>query len=483
MKNAVEEKIDSIVTDAPSFEEVWNKVDTTKLVTKKSKKPWIIGFVSGAVALSATIAIVTPIALINRAPESYTGVRLLKEPAKAQYNHQTSVISNVFKAKLNNFSAKFADLAFKEMEDKDDNLCVSPLSLYMALALVEQCAGGNAREEILSALGMTHSDVETMTRPLFERSTREYYSDSNEPTLLGKESLTNSIWMDPTFNKKQACLDELADNMYCYPYEADWQRHNMEANRALRRFIADETNGLIDHDWNIGSDTAFLLMNTLYWKDSWLNDGEAIDKWLSTYSFTNSKNEKKDLDAYCGTYLQGRAYQNEKYITFPARTNHGYYLKFVMPKDGVSLDEIWNENTIKEVNVLNYFSNFRDEEERKQYFTRCIFPEFEVGGKLDLENIFRSGFGIEEIYTNPYSMGTLTDDLVVCSGAIQETKLNINKKGGEGAAVTMVWDKVTSTGPDEYTTVYENFIVDRAFGYILSDCDNTPLFAGVMNNI
>ena len=482
MKNVIEDKIDKSISDVPSFDETWNRVDVTKLEKKKSKKPWIIGLCSGGAALVLTAAVVTPLALLNKTPESYSGVTLLRHPAKAEYNSNTSVISKDFKEKLNNFSAKFTDLAYDYLNSDGENQCVSPLSLYMALSLVEECTSGTARDEVLSALGMTHEDVSTMTKPLFESSTREYYGGDTSKTLMGRESLTNSIWGSPSFSKKDECLDDLANNLYCYPYEADWANNNKSANSALRKFISEQTNGLIDHDWNFDTSTLFLLMNTLYWKDAWLETGEELAKWTSDYSFEDYAGLKKSMTAYRANYINGKTYESEAFRTCFARTSHGYKLKFVIPKDGYSLKEIWNQNTIKEVNSVDYGAGAFDDLNNKQYQTRCIFPEFSLSYVLDLGEIFRDCLGINEIFANPRSFSTLTDDYCLCGGALQETRLDITKKGGEGAAVTIIYQSEATSYRDA-ELVSEDFVVDRAFGYILTDSNDVPLFSGVVNQI
>ena len=60
----------------------------------------------------------------------------------------------------------------------------------------------------------------------------------------------------------------------------------------------------------------------------------------------------------------------------------------------------------------------------------------------------------------------------------------MDKKGIEGAAVTVIqMDGATSAGPGEYERVYEDFIIDRAFGFIITDPYDVTLFSGVVNSL
>jgi hypothetical protein len=60
--------------------------------------------------------------------------------------------------------------------------------------------------------------------------------------------------------------------------------------------------------------------------------------------------------------------------------------------------------------------------------------------------------------------------------------LEVNRKGIEGAAVTII-PGAGAPGPDEYEDVYVDFLVNKAFGFILTDPYNTIIFAGVIYSI
>ena len=80
------------------------------------------------------------------------------------------------------------------------------------------------------------------------------------------------------------------------------------------------------------------------------------------------------------------------------------------------------------------------------------------------------------------SFATLTDENAYCSQVRHVAQLNVDKKGIEGAAVTMITD-AGAMAPDFWTDVYADFVVDRAFGFIITDWYDTTLFAGVVGNI
>ena len=60
--------------------------------------------------------------------------------------------------------------------------------------------------------------------------------------------------------------------------------------------------------------------------------------------------------------------------------------------------------------------------------------------------------------------------------------MNVDEKGIEGAAVTVISGDPTSAGRGE-NIVYETFLVDRSFAYILEDPYQNILFSGDVNTI
>ena len=80
--------------------------------------------------------------------------------------------------KLDNFAAKLTYEVYSD-SNKKTNICISPVSVYMALALATECANGETRNEILNAVGVTYDEVKNFTKVLYAFSNREYYYTIN----------------------------------------------------------------------------------------------------------------------------------------------------------------------------------------------------------------------------------------------------------------------------------------------------------------
>ena len=76
-------------------------------------------------------------------------------------------------------------------------------------------------------------------------------------------------------------------------------------------------------------------------------------------------------------------------------------------------------------------------------------------------------------------MSSLLNEQACFSDALQINRLKVTKKGFEGSSV-FVMPGVGSTAPMQ--TMYQEIVIDRSFGFILTDSYNIPLFTGIIAN-
>lgn len=378
------------------------------------------------------------------------------------------------------FAAEMASAAYKDYE-KSKNFVIAPVSVYMALSLAAQCSAGNTRAEILSSLGVTYEQLNS--------GFSDYYrSLFNESTRNGKISelttFTNSIWLDNSFEAKQNCIDMLADNYYCYSYHADFRNENEAANAAVREFVKDKTRGLIDKDFDLSVDTLFALINTLYFKSIWNSTGDELSFTDKTYDFVNYDETQKSIKLLQGYYRRGKVYEDDIFKTFYTTSYGGNKIKFILPNDGYSVDDVFTSENIAKINSVTDYSAV-DEVNKIIYHTRCLFPEFSVSYDSDIKEQLKK-IGINDLFDkNLCNYTALTDDGAYCSRVIHSAKLEVNRSGMEGAAVTIIENAPTSAAPEPvvYENVYFDFIIDKAFGFIVTDRYDNTLFSGVIKNI
>lgn len=381
------------------------------------------------------------------------------------------------------FAADFASLAYKKYE-KEANFAVSPLSAYMALSLAAQCSVGETQSEILSVLGISYEQLINGFSDYYRSVFNEYTvrGEDGDKKLSGMVDITNSVWIDSHSTYKQDCIDILADRFFCNSFGAEFKDKNDEANRAVRQFVSDKTRGLIDRNFNLSPDTAFALINTLYLKDVWNAFGNELSFTDRNYIFTQSDGSKKETKLLQGYYTQGRVYKDTNFKTFYTLTENGNRIDFIVPEEGYTVKDVFTaENITKVKNIKDY--NAIDNDKKEIYCTRCLFPEYSASYDGRINQIVEK-LGVKLFFdANRCDFSHLTDDKVFCDEIIHATELKVNRKGIEGAAVTIIAMDTSAAPPDEYTNIYQDFVIDRSFGFILSDRHGNTLFSGAVENI
>lgn len=356
----------------------------------------------------------------------------------------------------------------------DDNMVISPLSLYMSLTALANGAEGNTLTEILDALGAdTREDLVAFAGKRMKDFADKSYNDE----LIGSRlNVANAIWLS---NRHQLFGSYAAE---C----RKWLNADVFTSDLTLPAIVDEvnswakeqTNGLIH---NIiykpyPSQARLVVANALYYKVPWLAEWPEVKK----LPFSNADGSKTDADMlimpqkskYGTHYYETADYEA---VTVGLWSGNGTDVYLILPKV---------EGPIKSVDTdqLAAIVGARGESVRAEIY----LPKFrvssehnhlsEVLGKLGIFDAFELGkadFGL----ISPFGIGV--DDIK------QNAVIDVNENGLEAAAVTITdwYVAVPSPGPaPEPREVVMHF--DRPFIYVIyDDYTSAVMFAGVVNNL
>lgn len=375
------------------------------------------------------------------------------------------------------FSTQFAAAMYKEHAPKE-NFAVSPVSVYTGLSLAAACAAGETRAQLLDALGVTETELTEGFTPFYRSLTADGKDNAGKQrTML---HIANAIYVGEGTQVRDECLDTLATDYFCNTYAADFAGDNSGANRAVRNFVKEQTNGLIDRNFALPEETLFALVNALYLKDTWNTYGSDLPE-ARDGPFACAGGSSKTVSFLRGYYTQGRAHEGAVYISYHADTFAGYKIKFLLPKDGCTLNDVMNAEVLAELAAVTDYRAL-DTENRVRYHTRCLFPAFSAGCDEDAKDVLRKTFGVTELFAETCDLSALTDEAAFVTGIRHAATVTVDKKGIEGAAATVL-SGGTDPGPDEYEDVYCDFVVDRAFGFLVTDRYDAVLFAGAVLNV
>ena len=405
--------------------------------------------------------------------------KILKEPSK----FRTVIKGNKFDELAQNvrdFSSAFTFQAVSKLDDSHTNLAISPLSMYSALAVASACSNGNTKDELLNVLKTDEELLKEEFGNLYSAS-NDLRTRDRENQVYKKEELTNSLWIDKSVEFKSETLDMLADKFYSYSVKVDYLNNAKKANRQMSKFVEEKTNGLLSPEFGFDANTVLTILNTLYLKSLWNSSSDNIAVSDENYDFTNRNKTITSLKFLITPYQEGKIFKTTNYSSFFAETAGQDRVNFIVPNDGIGLDELVIPEVFSE--VLNHDFNGYDEENNTMYYGKTYFPAFEASGDVEAKDILKT-MGVNDFFVDGRcDFSPLTDRLVYCDKVMHEAKLKVDKKGIEGAAYTAIEMKNESALFDEYEKVYEDFYVNKAFIYIVSDHNNLPTFAGIVNKI
>jgi serpin B len=170
-------------------------------------------------------------------------------------------------------TADFSMELFKKSVADGKNSLISPVSIYLALAMTGNGADGKTLEEFQSVLGRYNLTMDDINRFCFS------FASSLANVKSGKLNIANSIWYrdDGSLNVSKNFLQTNADYFGSSAYKADF--NSSGTVRDINRWVKSNTNNLIDKIVDkIDPSTAMYLINTLYFEADWQNQYGKGDK-------------------------------------------------------------------------------------------------------------------------------------------------------------------------------------------------------------
>jgi hypothetical protein len=116
-----------------------------------------------------------------------------------------------------------------------ENVVYSPLNVYMALAMLAECGGGNTRQQILDLFNVESIEaLRTQVHGVWNAN----YSDDGLVTSL----LANSVWMNKNVSYREDAIQNLVKYHFASTYQGKMGSNGY--NQALRQWLNDQTGGV-----------------------------------------------------------------------------------------------------------------------------------------------------------------------------------------------------------------------------------------------
>ena len=176
------------------------------------------------------------------------------------------------------------------------NLCISPLSISMALGMTYNGAENDtkaAMEETLGLLGLSKEDINRSYRDLINALV------TNDPKVLFE--IANSIWSRQGFHVEQD-FKELNEEFF----NAEVREIDFSASGTIdviNQWVSDKTHEKIDSILDsIPPDAVMYLINAIYIKGIWQYEFNEDDTYESVFNIENNEEILVPLMTQKGTF-------------------------------------------------------------------------------------------------------------------------------------------------------------------------------------
>ncbi|MDP1793534.1 MAG: serpin family protein, partial [Acidimicrobiales bacterium] len=362
---------------------------------------------------------------------------------------------------------QFGNELFKAARDPAANSVVSPVSVAIALAMLERGATGDAQRQLASALHIAdakafHASMTALGRHLAAAKPTAL-STGDKPGEL-QIAIANALFAQAGYPIRSTYTDALS--LYYGPTLRTVDFKQPSAVDAINQFVAEGTrNHIRDILDTLPPETVLALVNALYLKASWLEPFEVAR--TTDHPFTPPAGAPVTVKM-----MHGTTFKSMKGDGWVAGTKHytgTLSIEFVLPDAG-RFDEVAN-NLAAVFDALGRHQSGGGSAE-------LAVPRFTTRFKAELKPALAK-LGIVAPYAKGNLLGIAGDPALVLDKAIHATFLTMDETGTEAAAATVLTGMATSAPATPPPAV----ILERPFLFRIVESDTgATLFTGQVLN-
>lgn len=347
----------------------------------------------------------------------------------------------------------------------EDNAVLSPVNIYLALAMLAETAEGNSRQQILNLMGL--GTIEALREQAEQAWRANYWNDG-----LSTSILASSLWLSDSLSYSQSVVDTLAKNYYASVFRGKMGSNTL--NAALQDWLDTCTGNLLSDyakEATLDADAIMALATTIYYQVEW-QDG--FFDGLNTEDVFHTPNGDKTV-----TYMHNRTLQHyywgEGYSAVSLFLKNGNKMWLILPDEGKTPADLLSESV-----ALGEL--LEDTAQHKNLFVNLSMPKFDISAKSSLKSTLQS-LGITDVF-DPYGAdfsGLVSDykDRPFVSDVEHAARVAVDEDGITAAAYTLIYVAgAAAPDPDQEEI---DFVLDRPFLFVV-ESNNMPLFTGIVNN-
>jgi serpin B len=355
-----------------------------------------------------------------------------------------------------------------QQEREDKNEIVSPISVALALALLEAGADGNTRHQLQQQLtenGAT-DDVLSVYRAL-----EQQLRIQDEHTRL---QIANGVFHDKQVHLKQEYQQAAQQCLDAQIQEEDFEHQLEQTRQHINKFIADKTENKIPELFkkdSLRENNKIVLANAVYLKAAWQH---AFNKQQTKQQPFYRQGRQQDPQNVLFMQADGqyRHSQDEQMQVVEMKYEKEQLSMYVLlPKQRDGLKQL--EQQLSGDRLRSIMRQLQNKQVHIQ------MPKFSARSPHDLKQSL-SRMGLSNLFTSP-DLSRLSEEKLRIGQAIHEAYIKIDEQGTEAAAATgIAIEKANAVFNDEPT----QFVADHPFLYaIVHNPTGAVVFIGKVTEV
>ncbi len=338
-------------------------------------------------------------------------------------------VSDEFYTSLSDFAYRTAGVLLSENE----NICISPVSLYYALAAAAEGAEGTTLAQMLELLGVTDKDeLAVQCHNLYN----VLFCDNE----VGSLKIKNSIRFAQGLDVNEEYIERLADSFYTESYS--------------------------------GANELLTIINTIDFNDEWTTQFDEKDTAAGT--FYTGDGGTAECDFMSAVFDSMGFRRGDGYTSSELGLKNGGRMVFVLPDEGQDIHKL--AVTAEGVDeLLNGGESFVGEVVWK-------LPKFSYSTDIELENALNK-LGLNECFMPGADFSGIVqysdeNEGIFIDNVTQKTSISINENGVAASAYT----KIDYDTGGVIVDGRADMILDRPFLYAVINADGVVIFMGICDN-
>jgi serpin B len=368
--------------------------------------------------------------------------------------------------------------------DPTGNLCASPTSIALALAMVRPGARGltaTEMDKVMHDFGSTGQAAEIVALILALQSQTEYDDSgggSNDPAATpdhtGKQpvvelDVSNAAFAQKGMSLQQAYLDSLSSGFGAGLGLLDYKNDPEGARQIINKWASDRTKGRIPavlSPGDVDTRTRIALANAIYLKAAW--ETQFDPNATKSLPFTRGDGSQVSVPTMAA----------DRTLAYSAGTG---YRAVVLPlgSAGLSMTIVVPDSMASFVTGLTAAKLAGIDGAAQKYDVDLTLPRFSAETRVDLASVL-AAMGMPTLFDSHAAdlSGITTVEKLYVAKVIHQANIDVVEQGVTATAVTVVSIRAGSAGPVA-TPPHVQFHVNKPFLYFIrEESTGAVLFMG-----